>query len=327
MDQQSKKPAAKVHPPFRKGDRVRVRPLADIRRTLDRRGTLEALPFMPEMVPFCGMEFTVHHRLEKTCVEGYGARLLPNVVTLENIRCDGSAHAGCQRNCPILWKDAWLEAVGSGPQPSSGAHSSHGGSHAPSEPRGQSPDGVYFCQSTELGKATKYLFPLSAKRCTAEFCSKNVGFMKAFLFLWRPLVVKVKRLLFGKGAIQPVGKSRRTPQAALALIPGEWVEVKTADEIQATVDPLGRNRGLEFSPQMLPFCGGVYRVKGRVDRAILETTGRMSDLKHTVVLEGVTCDGHTVLGGCSRHVYHLWREIWLRRTDPPLGAGDPGIEA
>jgi hypothetical protein len=33
-----------------------------------------------------------------------------------------------------------------------------------------------------------------------------------------------------------------------------------------------------------------------------------------VILEGVTCDGHTILGGCSRHVFHLWREAWLRRV-------------
>jgi len=41
---------------------------------------------------------------------------------------------------------------------------------------------------------------------------------------------------------------------------------------------------------------------------ILETSGEMRDIANTVILEGVTCDGHTILGGCSPHVFHLWRE-------------------
>ena len=86
------------------GQGVRVRTFAEIAETLDRDGALESLPFMPEMIQFCGREFQVFRRLEKTCVEGYGARLLPNTVILEGLRCDGAAHDGCQRHCPLLWK-------------------------------------------------------------------------------------------------------------------------------------------------------------------------------------------------------------------------------
>jgi hypothetical protein len=38
----------------------------------------------------------------------------------------------------------------------------------------------------------------------------------------------------------------------------------------------------------------------------------MKELKDTVLLDGVTCDGHIRVGGCPREVYHFWRETWLR---------------
>src|SRR4030095_847663 len=102
---------------LRRGDRVRVRNLGEILSTLDDQGTLECLPFMPEMKQFCGKTFTVSSRLEKTCVEGLGARLLPNTVTLHDARCDGCAHDGCQRSCTLLWKESWLEPVENGEPP------------------------------------------------------------------------------------------------------------------------------------------------------------------------------------------------------------------
>jgi len=70
---------------------------------------------------------------------------------------------------------------------------------------------------------------------------------------------------------------------------------------------------------MLPFCGKKLTVKSRVERIILEKTSEMRLVKHTVLLENAVCDGHTILGGCSRLLYILWREAWLRR----VGQGRP----
>jgi hypothetical protein len=67
---------------------------------------------------------------------------------------------------------------------------------------------------------------------------------------------------------------------------------------------------------MLPFCGGKYRVQSRADRIILENTGEMLPLKNTVILEGLTCDGHTCFGICLRRQYHFWRGSWVTRVPP-----------
>ncbi len=295
------------------GNTIEVRSFAEIAKTLDMNGCFESLPFMPEMVSCCGKRYTVYRRLEKTCVEGYGARLLPGTVTLKGSYCDGSFHDGCQRCCPILWKEAWLRPMQSSESRTDMAPEQESGPLCALRTRKD--EHRYFCQSTELSAATRYLFPITFKRCTSEFLNKNVGLREAFRYLWIPLIVKVKTKTFGLSSVQPVGSSDSTPALELNLRPGERVEVKTPAEIALTLDRQGRNRGLSFTPQMLPFCGKRYVVKGRVDRMILETTGKMRQFKHTVILEEVTCDGHTVLGGCSRLVYNLWREAWLRRVD------------
>ena len=45
---------------LRVGEIVEVRSEAEILATLDERGELDGLPFMPEMLDFCGRRFRVH---------------------------------------------------------------------------------------------------------------------------------------------------------------------------------------------------------------------------------------------------------------------------
>jgi len=100
-------------PFLRRGDLVEVRSSAEILQTLDADGTLDGLPFMPEMSRFCGKRFQVSRRAEKTCVDGDDIREFKNndVIFLEELRCDGSAHDGCGRSCSIFWKTAWVKPV------------------------------------------------------------------------------------------------------------------------------------------------------------------------------------------------------------------------
>ncbi|MBD4412210.1 hypothetical protein GUG95_13095, partial [Xanthomonas citri pv. citri] len=91
---------------FFAGDLVEVKSLDDIRATLDADGAYEDLPFMPEMAAFCGERLKVFRRAEKTCVEGHGLRQMSGTVLLEEARCKGAEHDGCQRNCLIFWKEA-----------------------------------------------------------------------------------------------------------------------------------------------------------------------------------------------------------------------------
>ena len=116
------------------------------------------------------------------------------------------------------------------------------------------------------------------------------------------------------------GQLEKTPFEALGLQAGELVEVRSKDEILATLDMWNRNRGLSFDEEMVRYCGGIYRVLRRVSRIVDEKTGKMMNMKcPCIILEGVWCrsDFHRF---CPRAIYHYWRETWLKRAavpDPP----------
>ena len=99
--------------PASRGEWVQVRTKEEILSTLDANGRLDELPFMPEMLQYCGTKMQVGKRAHKTCdpALGIGGRKMANTVHLENIRCNGSAHDGCEAGCLIFWKEAWLRRV------------------------------------------------------------------------------------------------------------------------------------------------------------------------------------------------------------------------
>lgn len=106
------------------GDQVEVRSLEEIERTLDKSGCLDGLPFMREMVALCGRPARVFRCVDK--VYDYGRsktlRRLKKTVLLAGLRCDGSAHGGCEAACYLLWNERWLRPVGR----RSGDHPDHG---------------------------------------------------------------------------------------------------------------------------------------------------------------------------------------------------------
>src|SRR3954449_2719751 len=96
---------------------VQVKSKEEILATLDANGRLDELPFMPEMLKYCGARVKVGKRAHKTCdpALGIGGRKMANTVHLSNIRCNGSAHDGCEAGCLIFWKEAWLKRIESRP--------------------------------------------------------------------------------------------------------------------------------------------------------------------------------------------------------------------
>jgi len=122
------------------------------------------------------------------------------------------------------------------------------------------------------------------------------------------------RWLCGLGEIGMLrGQQAKTTNHTLNLQPGELVRVKSADEIKATLDSTGRNRGLGLPPGATEHCGRTYRVAARPEKIITEWSGQMRQISNTVILEGVTCDG-MARRCCPRDCYHLWREVWLERV-------------
>ena len=308
-----------------RGDVVEVKSLPEILGTLDADGKLEGMPFMPEMARYCGQRFRIIRRANKTCVEGFALRRLERVVFLEDLRCDGSAHDGCQRGCMLFWKEAWLRPCEGALRPTRDGDADEAA--AASRPCRSAADlptrkgDRFFCQSTELAGATVGDFPRGKLRHDLhDLLWGEVSLPWLSLMFWWSVKNKVRRRLGLKLIEHVQGCQPEPPRGDLDLQPGQWVEVKSAEEIRTLIDAEGKNHGLSFEIEMLRHCGRRYQVAYVLRKVIVEdptrkATGKMATLTNTVVLEGVACRG-LCMKNCPRANFFWWREAWLRRVTP-----------
>jgi len=315
---------------YRRGDLVEVKGPAEILATLDDQGTLDRLPFMPEMAACCGRRFTVERRAERICdtVHYTGTRTLPDAVLLDDLRCDGSAHGGCQAECRYFWKEAWLRRVEPGAPSPPAAAPGELAALVERANRGltRTAEGEerHRCQATDLPQATVHVKLWDPRSYIREFACGNVTFGHFLRVTGRAMVQEPMRKL---GLVDDIHLRGTRTQAVddppLHLQPGEWVQVRSREEVATTLTPLGRNRGLWFDREMMAYCGGTFRVRRRVSRFINDQDGKMIELKtDCVTLEGVVCSGDLSLRRwfCPRAILPYWREAWLKRVDPPAGA-------
>jgi hypothetical protein len=121
--------------------------------------------------------------------------------------------------------------------------------------------------------------------------------------------------------IRPTAGSK-TPTAPQTLRAGDWVQVRSKDEIMRTLDEMQKNRGLRFDVEMLPYCGKTVRVLRVAERFVDERTGRMTVPRSPcLILEDVVCGGCLSTGRlfCPRNIYSYWHEVWLKRVDQTAG--------
>jgi hypothetical protein len=313
---------------YRVGEWVEVRTKEEILGTLDSEGCLEAMPFMPEMLQYCGRRFRVQKRAHKTC--DYSTpfpnhtRRLKDTVHLET-RCNGEAHDGCQSGCLLYWKHAWLKPVHDSGEPlveiSPASHEEPSGCtearlwERTREPGSDPASPVYICQTTEIPRATTPLASWDIRQYIEDYRSGNVPFSRLVMGLTYSLYYRVSsarrvdyiglgrflRWLYNTfnplwgGSLYPrlkgtIPAGQPTPNVVLNLMPGELVRVKSHREILKTVNTDNRNRGMSWDAELVPYCGKTYRVLRRVDRCIDEKTSRMMEMKSPcIVLDSVVC--------------------------------------
>lgn len=95
---------------LRAGDWITVKPLADIRASLDAAGKNRGLSFEPEMAQYSGGRFQVEFPIRKIILEQTGQMIpLSNTVALKGVACDGRCTKNCPRNNTLYWREAWLD--------------------------------------------------------------------------------------------------------------------------------------------------------------------------------------------------------------------------
>ena len=284
---------------------------------------------MPEMAPHTGRRYTVTRRVDKICdtIAATGSRRMHATVYLEDLRCDGSGHGGCQAGCKLYWKEAWLRRVDdqlrrqSMRATASAAkleHLAQAGTRTVRELGGDRSE-VWRCQATEAFNASTPMKTSNLPQYWRELTNGNFGLLRFIGLAARGFIMEIASRV---GLLKPLPLrgpgSQSTAVEPLDLQPGDLVQVRSPTEIAATLDEGGLNRGLSFDREMLPYCGRTFRVRDRVRRIIDDKTGRMLNIpKDCLILEGVVCSGERTPGSwfCPREIYPYWREAWLRRVE------------
>jgi hypothetical protein len=337
------------------GDIVEVLSKEEILRTLDAKGELDGMPFMPEMLEFCGKRYRVYKRAHKTCdysiEHPWRLRRLKDCVHLET-RCSGKAHDDCDAGCLLYWKDAWLEPVDAdtfcidvkvGDLTMASASKREGCEEAALKANTRFVDSsaatVFKCQTTQIPASTSPLPWWNLQQYAEDYRSGNVSLKRLIdaltysiffhlsqsgIGLGRPMrwLYNATHNLWGgtrfpptQGLI-PIGGT--TPSMPLGLRPGELVRVKEHEEILKTVTVDHKNKGMYWGAELVPYCGKIFRVRACVYRLIDERTSKMVEMKSPcVILEAVVCQGRYSQCRmlCPKSMYPYWREIWLERVD------------
>ena len=269
---------------LRAGEWVVVRSKEEILATLDANGRLDGLPFQPEMFAWCGRRARVAKSAHKTCDS-----------TPHRTRRASHVRRRAPRGCALRWRLArrlpgrlCLLLEGSLAEarqrirratlllPETADCTEESVLRSSLRSGCDSADPIWVCQTTAIYEATE-LLPLvgrasvhqgrdqrqslgvahDARSCCARAIASSSGSASATGCSWA--CTTVFRSCAAAGRCRPlperVPDGAPTPAETLDLQPGEWVEVKSREEIAATITRSGFNRGMRYDLEMLKYSG------------------------------------------------------------------------
>lgn len=100
---------------------------------------------------------------------------------------------------------------------------------------------------------------------------------------------------------------------AASLSVGDWVRVRSEEEIRATLDRWHELQGCAFLEYMWQYCGSTQQVLQVMERFLDERDYKVKKVKGVVLLKDVICHGTPVFGRCDRCCHLFWRVEWLEK--------------
>lgn len=94
--------------------------------------------------------------------------------------------------------------------------------------------------------------------------------------------------------------------------PNQLIEIRSADEILASLDDNGALDGLPIMPGMLDYCGAVCRVYNQADK-ICATNGptAIRSMSDAWYLDIPPCQGHSWVA-CDAGCRFIWKTAWIK---------------
>ena len=108
------------------------------------------------------------------------------------------------------------------------------------------------------------------------------------------------------------GAESKAGVPSMMLGVGEWVEVRSREEILATLDKNGRLEELPFMPQMFQYCGRRLQVIARAHKTCDVIAGEGRRLSEAIHLD-TRCDGEA-FGGCQASCLLFWKQAWVKKV-------------
>lgn len=105
------------------------------------------------------------------------------------------------------------------------------------------------------------------------------------------------------------------PKPQEHLEAGDWVQVRSSEEIEATLGHSRKLRGCSFAADMRRFCDTRQQVLTHVRRFVDERDLSIVNTTGLVLLKDAICTGTPAYGHCDRSCFFFWREEWLEKVE------------
>lgn len=279
---------------IRTGDIVLVRPMEEIKKTLDDKMQTAGVEFMPGMDRFCGQKATVVKPITYIFDER-AWRLLKckDLFILDGIICEGAGmyeKEGCQRGCHYFWKSVWLRKI------STDVREKLTQEESVAQP--ETLDDGGGCQFKGVCEAI-------------DIISKELNIFDRGWLLFLRLKSALRRRAQRLTRFLPEAVPGSTGIINRSGIPS--VKILPYTEIVKRLDPDGTTEGVKFVPAMQPFCGTTRRGLKPVKYFFDERAWKMRKLKNVFLFEDCICSGQEIFyeKDCDRGCFFYWHESWL----------------